>query len=115
MKSSLAISVSWCVVVAACMIASDAWATEGVDECLRRFAKKHVPEGTLVRVADDAKITAEQLRTQRGESRVTADLVGMPGNRPFGSVTCVLSRRGNLLFMYADVRDPRLAGGDDRY
>jgi hypothetical protein len=89
----------------ACMTAGNALASEGLDECLQSFSEKHVPEGTRLLVTDDVMTAAEHLHA-RGELRLTADLVRTPGNHPFGSVTCVLNRRGKLLFMHADLPEP---------
>ena len=112
MKNSLTICAGLCAAIG-CMTAGSALASEGLDECLARFAEEHLPEGTALLVTDGAKNAAEQLRARR-EARFTADMVIMPGDRPFGSVTCVLSRQGKLLSMHADVRAQRLAGGSDR-
>lgn len=103
MKNSLTIRAGLCAVIG-CMTAGSALASEGLDECLARFAEEHLPEGTAVLVTDDAKSAAEQLHARR-EARFTADMVLRPGDRPFGTVTCVLSRQGKLLFMRADIRE----------
>jgi hypothetical protein len=109
MKNSLTICAGLCAAIG-CMTAGTALASAGLDECLARFAEEHLPEGTALLVSDDAKSAAKQLRARR-EVRFTADMVITPGDRPFGSVTCVLSRHGKLLFMNADIRGQRLAGG----
>jgi hypothetical protein len=102
MKNSLTICAGLCAAIG-CMTAGSALASDGLDECLARFAEEHLPEGTGLLVTDDAKSAAEQLRARR-EVHFTADMVLEPGARPFGSVTCVLSRQGKLLYMRADVR-----------
>ena len=107
MKNSLTICAGLFAAIGS-MTAGNALASEGLDQCLARFAEEHLPAGTALQVTDDVKSAAEQMSARR----FTADMVIMPGDRPFGSVTCVLNRQGKLLFMRAEVREKSLMRGE---